>query len=84
MIGVSTDDGELEREIVRDVYRRAGVAIEDLPPGVPRVARRPDVAVNYSPAAVPLTVPPGASVLHGRTPLPPTGVLVWADPPRKR
>jgi hypothetical protein len=39
------------------------------------------VAVNYSPAAVPLTVPPGASVLHGRTPLPPAGVLVWADPP---
>jgi beta-galactosidase len=67
------------------VYRRAGVAIEDLPNGVFLEWRDGlYVAVNYSPAAVLLTVPPGASVLHGRTPLPPAAVLVWADPPRKR
>ncbi|HSP92259.1 MAG TPA: beta-galactosidase [Vicinamibacterales bacterium] len=85
MIGVSTDDGVLERRLLRDVFRRAGVAIEDLPNGVFLEWRDGlYVAVNYSPAEVPLTVPPGASVLHGRTPLPPTGVLVWADPQRKR
>jgi len=30
-VGVETASGDLERELVRDVYRRAGVAIEDLP-----------------------------------------------------
>jgi beta-galactosidase len=80
---VSTDDGALERRLLRDVYRRAGVAIEDLPNGVFLEWRDGlNVVVNYSPATVPLPLPPGAAVLHGRTPLAPAGVVVWADPSR--
>ena len=83
MIGVSSDDGTLERELVRDVYRRAGVAIEDLPRGV-FVDWRDGayVAVNYSPTSVRLNVQAGIEILHGRNPLAPAGVLVWRDAPR--
>ena len=83
MIGVSTDDGALERELVRDVYRRAGVSIEDLPRGV-FVDWRDGafVAVNYSAAPVQLALPAGAEMLYGRNPLPPASALVWKDPPR--
>jgi len=80
MIGVSTDDGALEREIVREVYRRANVAIEELPPGV-FVEWREGVyvAVNYNPAPVALALPSNAEVLHGTTPLAPARALVWRE-----
>jgi len=78
MIGVWTDDGALERELVRDVYRRAGIPIGDLPAGVFLEWRDGLwVAVNYSPAPFTMTLPPGGRVLHGQNPLPPAGVLIW-------
>jgi beta-galactosidase len=78
MIGVTTDDGALERALVRAMYQRAGVAIEDLPPGVFLEWREGVyVAVNYNPAAFSLALPAGAEVLVGSTPLKPAGVLVW-------
>jgi beta-galactosidase len=83
MIGVSSDDGTLERELVRDVFRRAGVAIEDLPRGVFLDWRDGAyVAVNYSPAPVRLHIQAGTEILHGRNPLAPAGALVWRDAPR--
>ncbi|GLH73127.1 hypothetical protein GETHLI_16290 [Geothrix limicola] len=79
-IGVETLDGALERTLVRDVYARAGVAIEDYPKGV-YVEWRDGffVAVNYSasPAALPLA--PGSTTLLGQNPLQPTQVLVWKE-----
>ena len=78
MIGVWTDDGRFERELVRGVYRRAGVAIEDLPAGVFLEWRDGAyVAVNYSPSPVRLDVPAGAEILRGSQPLAPAGVLIW-------
>lgn len=83
MIGVSTDDSRLERELIRGVYRRAGVAIEDLPPGVYLEWRDGvHVAVNYNPEPVRLHVPAGAEILYGRDPLAPASALVWRDTPR--
>lgn len=81
MIGVSTDDGALERALVRDVYRRAGVAIDDLPPGV-FVEWRDGVyfAVSYNPAAFDLRLPDRTEILHGRLPLAPGRVVAWRDP----
>jgi beta-galactosidase len=80
MIGVWTDDGELERELVRGVYRRAGVAIEDLPAGVFLEWRDGAyIAVNYNPSPARLAVPAGAEILHGRQPLAPAGVLAWRE-----
>ncbi|MCC7055653.1 MAG: beta-galactosidase [Gemmatimonadaceae bacterium] len=78
VIGVSTDDGALERAVIRDAYRRAGVTIDDLPPGV-FIEWRSGVfvAVNYGTAPFAPVLPAGAAVLRGVTPMPPAGVLVW-------
>jgi beta-galactosidase len=78
MLGVWTDEGELERQLIREVYRRAGVAIDDLPAGVYLEWRDGVyVAVNYNPAPFTVPLPPGSRVLHGQNPLAPAGVLVW-------
>ncbi len=80
MIGVSTDDGALEREVVRSVYQRAGVAIEDLPTGVYHEWRGGfDVMVSYNPQPFSPTLPAGATVVHGQVPLAPAQALVWKD-----
>jgi len=80
MIGVSTDDGRLERALVRGVYRRAGVAIENLPPGVFHEWRGGyDFLVSYSPGAFAFQLPPHTRVVRGKTPLAPAGVLIWKD-----
>ena len=48
-IGVASKDGLLERQIVRRVYEKAGVKIEDLPKGVFMEWRDGFfVAVNYT------------------------------------
>ena len=80
MIGVSTDDGELERAIVRGVYQRAGVAIEDLPTGVFHDWRGGyDFLVSYDPKPFAFRLPPDARVVQGQAPLAPAGVLVWKE-----
>ena len=79
-IGVETIDGVLERELVRQVYERARVPIEDLPAGV-YVDWRDGffVGVNYSASSVRLRLGPKSRVLVGTNPLAPAQVLVWKD-----
>jgi beta-galactosidase len=78
MIGVSTDDGALERDIVRSVYQRAGVAIEDLPKGVFHEWRGGyDFLVNYNPAPYQPALPADVKIVHGKVPLEPAQALVW-------
>ncbi len=79
-VGVETQDGALERDIVRSMYREAGVGIEDLPPGV-YVDWRDGffVAVNYSSTAARIIPGAGSEILLGRTTLPPAGVLLWRE-----
>ena len=79
-VGVETASGELERDLVRDVYRRAGVAIEDLPRGAYLEWRDGlRVGVNYGNEPVLFPVPSRARVLLGTNPLPPAQVLVWKE-----
>jgi beta-galactosidase len=81
MIGVSTDNGELEREIVRSVYQRAGVAIEDLPTGVFLDWRGGFYfIVNYNPQSFSPALPSAAKIVHGQTPLEPAQTLIWKNP----
>lgn len=81
MIGVSTDDGLLERQIVRSVYERAGVPIEDLPPGVFLDWRGGFFfLVNYNPKPFAAPLPAGAKIVHGQTPLAPAQALIWKEP----
>ena len=77
-VGVETATGDLERDLVRDVYRRAGVAVEDLPRGAYLDWRDGLwVGVNYGNEPVAFPVPPGARVLLGTNPLPPAQALAW-------
>ena len=77
-VGVQTKDGQLEKEVLREVYRRAGLTTENYPAGV-YVDWRDGfwVAVNYSSAPVDIDVPRGAEVIAGARPLKPADVLVW-------
>jgi beta-galactosidase len=80
MIGVSTDDGTLERQIVRSVYQRAGVPIEDLPEGVFLDWRGGFYfMVSYNPRPFVPALPVRAKIVRGRIPLAPAQVLVWKD-----
>jgi beta-galactosidase len=80
MIGVSTDDGELERQIVRSVYQRAGVPIEDLPTGVFMDWRGGFYfMVNYNPQPFSPALPASARIVQGQTPLAPAHTLIWKD-----
>ncbi|HWW77743.1 MAG TPA: beta-galactosidase, partial [Pyrinomonadaceae bacterium] len=65
-VGVQTKDGQLEREVLREVYRRAGIVTEDYPQGV-YVDWRDGfwVAVNYSSRPADISVPTGAEILYG-------------------
>jgi beta-galactosidase len=76
--GVDTLEGELEREVMRLVYERAGAAPESYPPGV-YVEWRDGffVAVNYSSRSCEVPVPAGARIVLGANPLRPAGVLIY-------
>jgi beta-galactosidase len=77
-IGVSTDSGILERQIVRDTYTKAGVKIEDLPKGVYMEWRDGFfVAVNYTDKDFRLDLSPNSKILFGINPLIPAGALIW-------
>ncbi|HYX40844.1 MAG TPA: beta-galactosidase trimerization domain-containing protein, partial [Pyrinomonadaceae bacterium] len=77
-IGVQTKDGRLEREVLREVYRRAGLTTADYPQGV-YVDWRDGfwVAVNYSSNPAQIPMPPKAEILYGSEPLQPADVLIW-------
>ncbi|HEV7893256.1 MAG TPA: beta-galactosidase trimerization domain-containing protein, partial [Pyrinomonadaceae bacterium] len=77
-IGVQTKDGQLEKNVLREVYRRAGLSTEDYPAGV-YVDWRDGfwVAVNYSSRPAEINVPAGAEILYGAPTLKPADVLVW-------
>jgi beta-galactosidase len=79
-IGVETLEGALERDLVRQVYERAQVPIEDLPRGV-YVEWRDGffVGVNYSASAVDLPIGKDSRIHVGSNPLEPAHVLVWKD-----
>ncbi|MBJ6107677.1 beta-galactosidase [Hymenobacter sp. BT523] len=77
-VGPDTDDGALEKEVIRRVYERAGIAIENLPDGVMLDWRDGFwVGVNYGEKPYTVAVPAGAKVLVGERVLQPAGVVVW-------
>lgn len=79
-IGVATDDGVLEKEVLRDLYSSAGVALENYPPGILVYWRDGFyMAVNYSSDSYTMNLPPQAHILIGEKTIQPAGVLVWKD-----
>jgi beta-galactosidase len=77
-IGVYTTDGELERELIRNVYLRAGVEVEDLPRGVYLDWRDGFfVGTNYSNDSYAFKLSAESKLLIGTNPLQPGQALVW-------
>lgn len=79
-IGVDTDKGELERDVLKKVYEQAGITTENYPEGV-YVQWRDGfwVAVNYSSTDYQLEIPAKAEILIGNATLKPAGVTVWKE-----
>jgi beta-galactosidase len=77
-VGVHSTDGQVEKNALREVLRRAGATTEDYPAGVFVLWRDGFwVAVNYSSNPVDIRVPDGAEILLGSRTLHPAGVLVF-------
>jgi beta-galactosidase len=79
-IGVNTDDSKLEKDILREVYNKAGITTEDYPNGVYVYWRYGFyVAVNYSSDDYTVNIPNGAKVIFGDSVMKPAGVMVWTE-----
>lgn len=77
-IGVASKDGLLEHQLVRNVYEKAGVKIEDLPKGVFMEWRDGFyIAVNNTDNEFKLPVPVNAQILVGTNPLQTAHAMVW-------
>jgi beta-galactosidase len=79
-IGVDTDDSKLEKDILREMYTKAGATTENYPEGIFVYWRDGFyMAVNYSSTDYTITVPATAKILVGEKTLKPAGVLVWSE-----
>ena len=79
-VGPDTDDGKLEKAVLKKVYQQAGIATMDLPEGV--ILEWRDgfwIGLNYGEKAYEVPVAPKARVLVGETSLKPAGVLVYKE-----
>jgi len=79
-VGPDTDDGQLEKAVLRKVYQQAGIAIENYPEGVMFDWRDGFwVGVNYSDVPYNVTVPANGKVLLGSKVLKPADVVIWKE-----
>jgi len=79
-IGVSTDDSKLEKDVLSNIYTKAGATTEDYPQGVYVYWRDGFyVAVNYSSNDYPMKISESAKIYIGDKVLKPAGVLVWSE-----
>lgn len=79
-VGPDTDDGELEKSVLRRVYQQAGIPVKELPAGV--ILEWRDgfwVGVNYGDRVYNVNVPASGKVLIGDKALKPAGVVVWKE-----
>jgi len=77
-IGCDTDNGLLEKEVLKKVYKSAGLPSIELPEGINMQWRDGFwVAINYSSDAVKLEIPENAQIIFGSRELKPAGVVVW-------
>src|ERR1017187_927969 len=79
-IGVDSQTGGLEAQLIRDVFQRAGVAVENLADGF-LVDWRDGfwVATNFTEKPQRAPIPKKAKVLIGTTAVPIAGVTVWQE-----
>jgi beta-galactosidase len=79
-IGVDSQDGGLEAQLVRGVFQRAGVAVADYDDGF--IVDWRDgfwVACNFTEKPQRAMIPRSAKVLVGELDVPTAGVTVWQE-----
>ena len=77
-IGTDTDNGDLEKDMVRKVYEQAGIGIENLPEGVVVQWRHGFwFGMNYSSEVQDMNIPANAKIIVGQKTLSPAEVVVW-------
>jgi beta-galactosidase len=79
-IGVDTDDGKLEKHVLRKIYQQAKIDIMELAEGVTIEWRDGFyIGLNYSSEKQTVPVKKNAEILIGSLELNPAGVVVWKD-----
>ena len=77
-IGVDTDTGEFEREMLCKVYNKASIEISNLPEGVVILWRHGFwIALNYSSVPHDIDVPANSTIILGQRNLKSAEVLIW-------
>lgn len=78
-VGVDSNGGELERDVLRNLYQSLGIPVMNLPYGVTLEYRNGmGIVLNYGEKDYTFTLPQGAKILIGEPTLKPAGVLVFA------
>ncbi|WP_153798591.1 beta-galactosidase [Foetidibacter luteolus] len=79
-IGVDTEEGALEKDVLKSIYKEAGASVENYPDGIYVYWRDGFyTAVNYSSENYTVNIPATGKILIGEKTLKPAGVLVWSE-----
>lgn len=77
-VGVDSQDGKLERDVLKKIYDKLGISVMNLPYGVSVEYRNGlGIVLNYGEQPYTFDMPKEATVLVGETTLPVAGVLVF-------
>lgn len=77
-VGVETEDGKLEADVLKRVYALSNTPLMSFPEGVWMEYRDGfGIAVNYSSRNYEFSLPTEAEILIGKSEIEPAGVLVW-------
>jgi beta-galactosidase len=77
-VGVDSQNGELEKAVLKKIYSRLNIPVLDLPPGL-HIEYRDGfgIAVNYADKTYLLPLPADTNYLIGTKDIPCAGVSVW-------
>lgn len=77
-IGVDSNDGALEKDMLKKLYARFEIPVLDLPYGITLEYRNGlGIVMNYSDKTFEFTLPEGCKVLIGEPEIPTAGILVF-------
>lgn len=77
-VGVDSENGDLEKDVLASVYSLAGIKTENYPKGIFVFWRAGfNIAVNYSTGNYQLLIPSNAQILVGEKNIKSAGVTVW-------
>lgn len=77
-IGIDSDDGEFEKDMLRKVYEKAGITIDNLPEGlIIQWNHGFWIAMNYSSNEQYVEIPSTSKIIFGNNKLMPAEIAIW-------